>query len=170
MTNTMADLRKEVASRLRETLHGKEIDTMERGMPEVEHMLGIVPLGAVSTPKCEIGTLLDPDHKFWQEYEQDVNTKNAVKKKVGTAMKSLNEDDIFRVSEPYGGNGGIMYVEVGDVDREPNRMVTACAECGEAITTEPDIRMDYYRYRLVFELHCTECDFEQTVGRELHTQ
>lgn len=170
MPNTMADLRREVARRLRDTLHGREIDTMEKGTPEIEHMLGVVTLGAISTPQSENGTILDPSHEFWQSYYEDVNTENGIRREIETAMQSLKEDGVFRVTTPYGEDAGILYVEVGEMDDKPNRMITTCAECGERIPTEPELKMSYGRYRLVFDLQCSECDFDRTVGEMLAKQ
>lgn len=170
MTNTMADLRREVARRLRDTLHGKEIDTLERGTPELEHMLGIVTLGAISTEKAEKGTLLDTDHTFWKSYYRDVDTENGIRKEIKTAMQSLKDDGVFRVSAPHGEDAGILYVEVGDIDEKPNRMITACAECGARIPTEPELNVSYGRYSLIFNLDCSECDFERKVGSAMTAQ
>lgn len=157
----MADLRREVARRLRETLHGREIDTMEKGQPEIEHMLGVVTLGAISTPEAESGTILDPSHNFWNSYYEEVETKNAVTSEIETAMQSLKDDEILRVSSPYGDEAGILYVEVGDIEEQPNKMVTMCEECSTSIPTEPELKMSNGRYNLVFELDCPECDFEE---------
>lgn len=170
MTNTMADLRREVAKRLRNTLHGKEIDTMEKGQPEIEHMLGIVTLGAISTEKCEKGTLLDPNHEFWQSYYENVNTKKGVKREIRSAMQSLKDDNVFRVASLYGEDAGILYVEVGDIDESPNQMTVMCAECGASIQIAPELTMHYGRYRLIFRLNCEACDFSETVGNDLYNQ
>lgn len=170
MTNTMADLRRKVATHIRDTLHGKEIDTIEKGMPELPHMLGIVPLGAISTAEAEKETILDPMIDFWKEYYEDVNTRNAVCNEIETAMHSLKEDGVFRVSMPYGKDAGIHYVEVGETGDSRNRMVTICAECGESIPTEPELSFNYGRYSLVFKLDCPECEFSQTTGKMLSPQ
>jgi len=170
MTNTMADLRREVARRLRETLHGREIDTMEKGMPKLPHMLGIVTIGAISTPEAVTGSLLDCDHQFWETYYEDVNTDGKAKREVESAVRSLKEDDIFHVNTPYGEDAGIWYCEVGTVDDSPNLMRTQCAECGAMVTTEPDLIQQYGRYMLNFEIACDDCDFERTVGTPLHKQ
>ena len=69
--NTMEDLRREVASRMRASLHGREIDMVEQVTPELPHMLGITPLNKIHDPKNEEMTLLDPQHHFWQQYEDD---------------------------------------------------------------------------------------------------
>lgn len=170
MTNTMADLRREVARRLRETLHGREIDTMEKGTPQMEHMLGVVTLGAISTEKSERGTILDPDHEFWESYYEDIKTENGVRSEIKTAMQSLKDEGVFRVTTPYGEDAGILYVEVGDIDEKPNRMLTTCAECGGRIPTEPELTFSYGRYRLIFDLDCPDCEFSQTVGELLSNQ
>jgi hypothetical protein len=155
----MADLRREVAQRLRETLHGREIDTMEKGMPELPHMLGIVTIGAISTPEAISGSLLDCDHSFWDTYYEDVNTKGKVEREIESALHSLKEDEIFRVSTPYGEEAGIWYCEVGEVEEQPNRMLTVCTDCGESIPTEPELKHRHGRYTLEFKLDCPECDF-----------
>ncbi len=162
MTNTMADLRREVAKRLRDTLHGREIDTMEKGMPGLPHMLGIVTIGAISTEKAEKGSLLDCYHEFWNAYYEDVKTKGKAKSEIESAMRSLKEDEIFRVSTPYGEEAGIWYCEVGDIDAKPNKMSTVCTDCGESIPTEPELKHTHGRYTLEFSLDCPECDFSGT--------
>jgi len=159
MTNTMADLRREVAKRLRETLHGREIDTMEKGMPELPHMLGIVTIGAISAPEAIKGSLLDCDHPFWDAYYEDVNTKGKAEREIQSAVHSLKDDEIFQVSTPYGEEAGIWYCEVGDIDEQPNRMLTVCANCGESIPTEPELKHRHEHYVLEFSLDCPECDF-----------
>lgn len=168
MTNTMADLRREVAKRLRDTLHGREIDTMEKGMPELPHMLGIVTIGAISTHKATKGSLLDCDHEFWNAYYEEVKTDGKARREIESAVRSLKEDGVFRTSTPYGEEAGIWYCEVDDVDEEPNRMVTVCTECGESIPTEPKIDHTYGRYTLQFTLDCPECDFNDTYKANLH--
>lgn len=166
----MADLRREVAKRLRKTLHGREIDTMEKGMPELPHMLGIVTIGAISTPEAEKGSLLDPDHEFWDDYYKDVKTKGKVSNEIQSAVQSLKEDNIFRPSTPYGEEAGIWYCEVGDIDGEANRILTVCTECGESIPTEPELKHNYGQYTLEFSLDCPECDFSDTFGTFLNKQ
>lgn len=167
---TMADLREFVRDRLRESIHGKEIDTLEKGMPEMPHMLGIVPVGAISTKEAEMGTILDCDHEFWDDYHETVNTKNKAKKQVRTAMMSLREDGIFRVTSPYGDDAGILYAEVDSGDNEFKLMDTECAKCHADIKVEPTLSMDYGLYRVMFYIDCSECDFDTVVGRELSPQ
>jgi hypothetical protein len=162
--NTMADLRREVARRLRETLHGREIDTLEKGMPELPHMLGIVTLGAISTEKALKGSLLDPDHEFWSDYYTDVKTQNEAESEIESAIHSLKDDGTFTVSTPYGEKAGIWYCEVDEIHAPSNEMITSCAECGEAISVEPNLTQHYGMYTLKFSLDCPSCDFEQTLS------
>lgn len=170
MTNTMADLRREVAQRLRKTLHGKEIDTIEMGMPEMPHMLGIVTIGAISTPQAVKGSIMDCDHEFWDEYHEEVNTNNKAKKEIKSAMHSLKEDNIFRVTTPYGDDAGIWYCEVGTIDERPTQMKTVCTNCQAPINTSPELKHAYGRYRLAFSLECPSCDFSDTISTSLHLQ
>jgi hypothetical protein len=135
MTKTMADLRTKVAKRLRETLHGREIDTLEMGMPETAHMLGIVPIGGISTREAEKGTLLDCDHDFWNDYDKTVSTRRAAMNEVKSAIRLLRENETFTVNAPYGEEAGIMYCEVEPVERDG--LATECAECGAALKAEP---------------------------------
>jgi hypothetical protein len=167
MTNTMSDLRKEVARRLRDTLHGREIDTMKRGKPEVPHMLGVVTLGAISTPEAESGTILDPDHGFWSEYYDDVKTKNGVLREIQSAMHSLKEDNIFRVTTPYGEDAGIMYVEVDEIAESPDPLSAACKECGTDVMTEMQISLNCNEYSVIFNIDCPNCAFEADTGLKL---
>lgn len=166
----MADLRDLVRKKLRNSVHGREIDTLEYGTPELPHMLGIVPLGAISTETAEKDTLLDCNHPFWDDYHKEINTRNGAKTEVRTAMMSLRDDGIFRVTSPYGDDAGILYAEVDSQNSEPSTMETECAECGATIVAEPTLSMNYGRYRVTFTINCSVCDFETVVGRELSTQ
>jgi len=170
MTTNMNDLRQRVAGLLRETLHGREIDTIEMGQPEIPHMLGIVPIGAISTAEVERGTLIDPTHDFWDDYEKNINTKNKAKKEVRTAMLSLKEDDILNVMMPYGDDAGIMYVEVEQMNSQSGNIETSCAECGATILTEAELSMAYGKYSITFRLDCPECEFESKATETLRLQ
>jgi hypothetical protein len=170
MVNTMEDLRHEVASRLRNSLHGREIDMMEGVKPRLPHMLGITPLGKVHDPKNEEMTILDTSHPFWTDYEDDVRTKNKLMEKVQTAIRSLKEDDIFRMTHPYGEEADVIYVEVDKVQPTDNSMKTSCKECGTTLSADPLLNEGRGTYHLSFSLDCPECDFsgiyEQSLVRK----
>lgn len=158
MVNTMGDLRQEVASRLRNTLDGKEIDMMENVTPRLPHMIGVTPLGKVHDPNNEEMTLMDTQHQFWEEYEEDIRTKNQVTEKLETAVRSLREDDIFTITHPYGEEAEIIYCEV-DKESADNNMQTSCKECGAPVTAQPNLTEDTGHYYLTFSIDCSKCDF-----------
>lgn len=168
MVNTMADLREEVASRLRNSMHGREIDMMETVKPRVPHMLGITPLGKVHDPKNEEMTLLDTKHPFWQDYEEDVRTKNQVMEKIETAIRSLKEDNIFRMNYPYGEEAEVIYVEVEKLQPTANDMKTSCKECGTILTAQPNLTQDRGHYYLKFSIDCPDCEFAGVYEQNLH--
>ena len=159
MVNTMADLREEVASRLRNSMHGREIDMMETVKPRVPHMLGITPLNKVHDPKNEEMTLLDTKHPFWQDYEEDIRTKNQVMEKIETALRSLKEDNIFRMTYPYGEEADVIYVEVEKLQPTANDMKTSCVECGTILTAQPNLSQEGNHYILKFSIDCPDCEF-----------
>jgi len=167
MVNTMEDLREEVASRLRNSLHGREIDMMETVRPRIPHMLGVTPLGKVHDPKNEEMTLLDPQHPFWQSYEDDVRTKNQLSSKVQTAIRSLKEDGVFRMNYPYGEEAEVVYVEVDKLHPTANAMNTSCKECGATVMTQPNLEEELGRYHLKFTIDCPECDFTSSYSQPL---
>jgi hypothetical protein len=144
---------------------------MEKGMPELPHMLGIVTIGAIPTDKATKGSLLDPDHQFWETYYEDVTTKGKAQRKIESAVRSLKEDNIFQVNTPYGEDAGIWYCEVGTVDDSPNLMRTECLNCGESLSTEPNLTVQVHgKYSLNFEISCESCGFNETFGAPLHKQ
>lgn len=167
MVNTMADLREEVASRLRNSMHGREIDMMETVKPRVPHMLGVTPLGKAHDPKNEEMTLMDTKHPFWKEYEEEIRTKNQVMEKVETAIRSLKEDDIFRMNYPYGEEAEVIYVEVEKLQSTSNDMKTTCAKCGTMLTVQPNLVQDNGYYHLRFSLDCDTCDFSRLLEQNL---
>jgi hypothetical protein len=155
----MADLREEVAVRLRKTLHGREIDTIESSMPELPHMLGVVTIGAISTEEAESGSILDPNHKFWEDYHEPVKTKGKAKRKIESAVQSLKNDGAFRLTEPYGEDAGIWYCEMDDIVDNDGPFTTTCEDCGESIKTELEISRGPSGYCLEFLLVCESCSF-----------
>lgn len=154
----MADLREEVATRLRNALHGREIDMMENRV-ELPHMLGITPIGKIHDPNNEDMTILDTKHPFWEDYHEDVRTPNAVSEKIQTAIRSLRRDDIFRMTYPYGEEAEVVYVEVDKMERESEQMTTECAECGETIDANLELRNAGKSYILIANLDCPHCEF-----------
>lgn len=173
--NTMADLRRECARRLRQSLHGREIDTLENNV-ETEHMLGIVPIGAISTPQVTAGTILDPKHEFWENFEEDVTTENGVKRRIESAIRSLRKDNVFRMTYPYGEEADIIYCEVDRLDSAgDNSLPTHCAECGKVIDAEFALDCstgygDKPAYLFVFTINCPYCDFSQKLETNLERQ
>lgn len=158
--NTMADLRRECAKRLRRTLHGREIDMLEESI-ETAHMLGIVPIGTITTPEVEKGTLLDPKHEFWEKFQEDVNTKSGVIQHVESAIRSLQKDGIFRMTHPYGEEADIVYCEVDKMDGAGDVLLpTECAECNNTIDVPLSLNYDE-EYTLDFTIECPHCDFEK---------
>lgn len=166
MTNTMADLREECATRLRETIHGREIDMMENTV-KLPHMLGITTIGAIHTHKAERNTLLDSNHEFWQDFEEEVNTDGKAQRKVESAVRSLRADDIFRMTYPYGEEADIVYCEVDEMQpRADTLLTTECGGCGETIDVPLSLDMkdswgDNNRsfYTLRANIDCPHCDF-----------
>lgn len=167
--NTMADLRREVANRCRAALHGREIDMVEQAKPRLPHMLGITPLGKIHDPNNEEMTLLDPQHHFWQEYEEDITTKRATEEKIQTAIHSLKKDDLFRMTYPHGEEAEIVYVEVErpSMMERATTLQTSCNNCNRDITAQPNLLLDSGRYYLRFSLDCPKCDFSRTLEEHL---
>jgi hypothetical protein len=156
--NDMSDLREEVAVRMRQTLHGKEIDMFDADV-RIPQMLGIVPIGNTSSSEDEEHTLLDPSHEFWDDYHDDVESVYDVYEKVRTAIESLEEDGILRITYPHGKEAEIAYVEVDEIGRNaPLATTTDCADCDESIKPEITIRESGGYYFLRMNLSC-ECGY-----------
>lgn len=158
MVNTMADLREEVASRLRNAMHGREIDMMKNSI-ELPHMLGITPIGKVHDPTNEEMTLLDTQHPFWQDYHKDIRTGKKVKESIETAIRSLREDQTFRMTYPYGEEAEIVYVEVDKLSRQNDKIATTCADCGRTIDGDIELRSQGNGYAFCTIIDCPHCSF-----------
>lgn len=118
---------------LRDALHGHEIDTMKLGMPEIPHMLGFVSMGDIAGPQDIEGTILEPSHSFWDTYYKDVNTNHAATEEIQTAIQILADDGRLQISQPYGDDGGRMYVEVEEPERDG---AFECPTCGSVIEVQ----------------------------------
>lgn len=168
---TMADLRVYVAKRLHDALHGRTVDMMQAVTPELEHMLGLADIGEVAGPGHREGSILKPDHEFWDEYvNADVRTERAATEEVITAIESLREDDLFRMTYPYGEEGGIAYIEVDDPRQTSfteNSLGAICKSCGEPLSPSPNLVLTNGYYYLKASIDCDSCDYQTTVSRKL---
>ncbi len=175
MTNTMKDLRRAVQARLHETLDGKELDMMEGITPKIPHMLGITSLNAVHTHYSEDGTLLDPTSDFWQNYEEDVNTKSGCHRKIESAIRSLKKDGLMNVTYPYGVEADIIYCEVEPVDDKTSitdtlgtTIESSCPECGTDLNPSPLLDLYSGSAQLKVSVKCEACEFSASYGTTLH--
>lgn len=163
----MADLREECAIRMRQALHGREIDTLDKSV-STPHMLGITPIGAIHTHKVEEGTLLDPDHQFWQDFEEEVNTSGKARRKIESAIRSLRKDDIFRMTYPYGEEADIVYCEIDEMgNRGSTLLPTECHGCGESIEVPLSMNYEGGSYGLQVDVDCPHCDFSRLMEGRL---
>ena len=162
MSNTMSDLREVVSSRMRNALHGREIDMIESTKPRIPHMLGVTPLGNPHDVTNEDGTLLDPQSAFWQSYEPSVQTRRDVEQEIETAIRSLKKSGVFRMEYPYDEDAGIVYIEV-DSMRQTNRTLlegeTECVNCGSKTTAQPTLVQTNNAYNISVSVECENCDF-----------
>jgi hypothetical protein len=173
MVNTMADLRVMVAKRLRESIHGREIDTMKTVDPRLPHMLGVTPIGQVHAPDNESGTIMDKNHEFWEDYEYNVKTDRDVHENIETAVRSLKEDDIFRITYPYGEEAEVIYCEVDELEENENtnmNMKTSCKECGTDCYTEPSLSVLGDSYCIKVTVDCPSCNYSGEFQRKLLRQ
>lgn len=156
--NTMEDLRKEVASLMRETIHGREIDTLENTV-EVPHMIGVTPIGESHSPENERGTILDPSHEFWEEWHDDIVTVTVAGAKVETAIRSLADDGIFENTYPYGKSADIIIPKIDRVENMTVDVSTACLECGEEVIPSLSVEDSASTYELQLSVSCADCGY-----------
>jgi hypothetical protein len=149
-------------------MHGREIDMMESVKPSIPHMLGITPLNKTHDPANEEMSLLDTKHPFWSEYQDDIQTRREVTEKIETAIRSLKEDDIFRMTYPYGEEAEIIYVEVDTLETTENNMLqTSCKECHSPLTADLLLTQTRGSYQLSVSLDCDECGFSKKYARNM---
>jgi len=157
----MKHLRQEVQKRLHETLDGRRFDLMEWS-PRLPNMLGICPIKATCSPEDKRGTLLDPNIGFWNKYEgRDVFTKRHAEEEVQSAITSLKEDGLFRLTYPYGEEGDIVYCEVEPVERNDAsiQIESPCPECGAELDTSPNLELTTGSGYLNISVECRDCSF-----------
>lgn len=162
MVNTIDDLKEEVALRLRKSLHDREINMMNDVKPRLPHMLGITPIGKVHDPQNEEMTLMDVNHRFWQEYEEPVRTKNKVNELLMETIEQLLDEGKFKKYYPYPDDSlksEVIRCEVERVQSSDTSMNTTCKECGESLTTQPNLLQEKGHYYLKFSIDCPECEF-----------
>lgn len=164
--NTMEDLRREVASRLRNALHGRQIDLMKTSV-ELPHMLGITPIGKEHDPRNEEMTIIDPKHPFWNDYESTVDTERKAIDEVTDAIRSLRKDGTFKKTYPHGEEADIVYVEVDTLDPDANEMETECQECGASVDADVSLEPMGDSYSFYVAVDCSSCGFSGAYKRPL---
>lgn len=149
----MDDLRREVAKRLRISLHDRTLPKNTK-LPK---MLGITPHNKIHDPNNEDGTILDISHPFWEDYHKNIRTYSEVEGEVYSAIDSLKDDGIFRLTE----DGDEYYCEVDMVKEQTNfmKLHTTCKECGADLYTSPNLDQDSGYYNLMFSMNCPNCEF-----------
>jgi hypothetical protein len=96
--NTKIDLEQAVASRLKQSVDGKSIDTTKPVKLHLPHLIGVTDLYDVHDPENEEGTLIDSSHEFWKEYSKPVRTRNAAISEIVDVMHDLSESGHFDVN------------------------------------------------------------------------
>lgn len=112
--NTMDDLKREVLTRLQH-LDGRYIESLSTvSLPE---MLGVIDVDEQYDTEDLKGTLLDPEHDFWDEYIRDLHTPMKVNEEVEVAIRLLRDEGRFRLREPDDKGLSGVSVEVAQVRR-----------------------------------------------------
>jgi len=154
--NYMNDLRTEVATRLRETLDGKEVDMLEEDIL-VEHMLGITPIGESVTESDVEDTLLDKNATFWQRWHDSIHTEYDIRKKISSTIKSLMEDDILNILYPYGKDAEIAFIEVNWPADSTVSIQTTCNSCESTVEASLSLTPVKHSYNMVVAVTCENC-------------
>lgn len=154
----MQDLRREIVSRMKKTIHGKQLD-MFRYDVELPHMVGVTPVGETHFTPNEDGTILDPRHEFWESYYTTVTTERSVRDEMEAAIRSLKADGTLKITWPYTEEAEIAYVEVNDVPELRGISQTECVECEANIDTELDVVRKHNQYYIQTTIDCPECEF-----------
>lgn len=147
------DLKEVVTKRLNESVDGEEVDTLRQDV-RIPHLLGITPLGTAHDRSNEEDTLLDPNHSFWNEYDENVSSRRDAVANIDRVLRLLRKEGTLEILYPYGEEADIVYIEVdGDTGTE-------CAECGSietATRTWHEVAGNQYVY--VLQVSCQECEF-----------
>lgn len=109
----MKDLKEEVLQRLQ---HLDGIRVESPNSITIEQMLGIVELDEKRDPDDIDGTILDPDHDFWDGYmRDDIDTAVQTMKEVRFAIRLLKDEGKFKLIEPEDKELPGVYVDVKPV-------------------------------------------------------
>ena len=147
------DLKEVVKKRLQQSVDGEEVDTLRQEVT-IPHLLGITPLGGAHDRSNEEDTLLDPNHSFWEKYDENVSSRRDAFSHIDRALRLLKEDDTLEIMYPYGEEADIVYMEINGAQE------TECVECGSSETyTNTWFEVAGRHYAQVLEVNCQECGF-----------
>ena len=151
---TENSLRELVKQRLAKSVDGKEIDLLRQDV-QIPHLLGITPIGAAHDRDRENGTLLDPSHPFWEDYDERVDKRTHVLEKIDRTLRLLRADNELQIQYPYGEDADIVYISV-----EGEKRGVECARCGSQ-NTLTDTRHEPTNpgnYIYIFTIRCLDCE------------
>jgi len=164
----MRDLQDVVAEHIYQTMHGREINDARLGPVLVPHMLGITPIGKEHNEENETGTILDPDHEFWQAYIEDIDSHKMALAKIITAIKLLKDHDKLNITYPDGEDGDIMYIEVEPpnedimppafAEPQPPVIPAECVNCGQTATARVRLVPSMSGYNARYSVYCSACE------------
>ena len=147
------DLKEVVKKRLQQSVDGEEVDTLRQDV-QIPHLLGITPLEDAHNRYDEDGTLLDPDHSFWSEYDESVSSRRETLSHIDRALRLLRKDGTLEIMYPYGEEADIVYIEVD------SNSGAECVECGSCeTTTDSWHEAAGSQYLYVLEIQCRKCGF-----------
>ena len=151
------DLQREVAHRLRAAIHERSFDMLDPIPVQIEHMLGMTPLGSVVPQSARDDTILDPQHWFWKSYHTDGLDSEEVEHLITDAITRLEERGILQIEEDETADN---YYNVR-VDMYPenltNKETTTCIACGGVAGVSHNIE-GTSQYTSVYKIDCFDCE------------
>jgi len=154
--NTMQDLKLVVAQQIDNTIGGHMFDLTNENIT-VSQMLGIDSMDRGEEAYQTKGTILDYHHEFWESWYDGRIKRFSPFELVEAAIYLLVEDETLMITDIYGEDSDLVYVEV-NIDSEPpiNTSVT-CESCGKNASAQINFLPASANYTLRMELQCNNC-------------
>jgi hypothetical protein len=152
----MKDLKDLVAQQIDDTIGGHMFDLTSENLT-VTQMIGVAEIDGGKEAYQTDDTILDPEHPFWNDWYDGRVTQFNKFELVEAAVYLLVKDEILMITDVYGEDSDLVYVEVDNTPDNHVNTSVRCQECGHPAGASVEFLPTSPNYTLQMNITCAHC-------------
>ena len=154
--NTMKDLKELVAQQIDDTIGGHMFDLTSENLT-VTQMIGVAEIDGEKEAYQTDGTILDSSHRFWENWYDGKVTQFSTFELIEAAIYLLVKDETLLITDVYGEDSDLVYVEVDYTPENHVNTSVRCQECGHPAGASVEFLPASPNYNLQMNITCAHC-------------